>query len=195
MRSTWYQPGAMVLVCAACLAATGCMEPQTAPARQQRSFGGSGRTQVLNISDLTVAFAAAQGALADDFQIAMADPKTGVIALQPAEYTRIGGARMRRVGQLAVYKVGSSVVASIQVEIQRYVTPNLRAMSSQFRADDRPGITPIQEDGGLTPAQMDYWNPEGRDSRMEAQILQRISDAVNQTSASASQPATPTSEQ
>jgi hypothetical protein len=61
-------------------------------------------------------------------------------------------------------------------------------MSQQMRPDDRPGVTPIQQDAGLTPAQQEYWDPQGRDGRTEAQILQKIADAIN-LSKNATQPA------
>lgn len=188
MRSIRHGSVLSVVALTICLSSVGCMEPQTSPVRPASTFSGSYRTQTLNTTDLHAAFAAAEGAVADYFQVASADANLGVITFLPSEYTRIGGARMRRVGRLGVYKTGNTVVASVQIEIQRYLTPNMRAMSHTLSPDDRPGLTPIQEEGGLTPAQQEYWNPEGRDSRMEAEILQRIAEAVNQ-SATTTQPA------
>ncbi len=189
MRLISLRSGAMTLVLAIGIAAAGCMGPQTPPARPAATFSGGYRTQTLNTDNLQTAFAAAEGAVADYFKIASADPATGVITFQPEECTRIGGARMRRVGKLAVYKAGGAVVASIQIENQRYVTPGMQALSNTLRADDRPGVTPIQEEGGLTPTQREYWNTESRDAKMEAEILQRTSEAINATQRNATQPA------
>lgn len=179
MRTTWRRLSVAVLGMSS-FGMVGCMEPQTTPThRPANVFSGGFRTQTLSTSDMTAAFAAAEGAVADHFQIATSDPLKGLIVFAPAEQTRIGGARMRRIGQLVLTKVNDSVMASIRIEIQRYVTPNLRTMSNMFSSDDRPGVTPIEEDGGLTPAQQEYWNPEGRDSQMEAKILQRIVEAID----------------
>lgn len=195
MQLTWRRLGMLAILGAAYLATIGCMEPQTPSAPQPRPvFSGGYRTQTLDTNDVAAAFAAAQGVVVDCFKIVSADPRTGVITFEPVEYTRVGGARMRRTGQIAIQKVGATVVASIRIQTERYVTPNLRAMSNQFRPDDRPGVTPIQEEAGLTPAQQEYWNPEGRDSRMEAQILQRLAEVINQMPSNSSQPATSASE-
>jgi hypothetical protein len=165
------------------------MEPQTTAARPARIDSGY-RTQQLNTNDYETAFAAAQGAVMDHFQVASADRATGVIQLAPSEFTRLGGTRVRRVGQVVIRKTGSFVVVAVQVQVERYATPSIRAIQPTFGGDDRPGVTPIQEDAGLTPQQQDYWMPERRDAAMEGQILNQIVEAVNAVSQPAStQPA------
>jgi hypothetical protein len=156
----------------------GCMEPQTTPARPARIDSGY-RTQQLNTNDYESAFAAAQGAVMEHFQIASADRATGMIQLVPSESTRPGGARVRKMGQVIIQKSGSFVVAAVQVRIEKYATPSIRVIESTFAADDRPGKTPIQEEAGLTRQQQEYWTPEGRDVAMEAQILNRITEAIS----------------
>ena len=181
MRSIARTLGTLALASFTALGIAGCMEPQTTtPQRSPSVFSGGYTTQVLNTADYNAAFAAAQGVVADHFEIAGADPTVGVIEFAPKEHTRLGGARVRRVGRLALHKVGTTVVASARVEIQKYATPNIRALSQQFSGDDRPNITPIQEEAGLTPAQQEYWNPERRDTALEAQILRQLQEVIAQ---------------
>ena len=177
-------------------AVPGCMEPQITPVRPARIEGGNFRTQQLNTKDYDTAFAAAQGAVMDHFQISSADRATGVIQLAPSETTRLGGTRVRRVGQVIIRNTGSFIVAAVQVQVERYATPSIRAIQPTFAGDDRPGQTPIQEDAGLTPQQQEYWMPERRDSTLEGQILARIVAAVDQVTnkAPGSQPAAGTTE-
>jgi hypothetical protein len=190
MRSWLCPPGVLLAGVSLVWAVPGCMGPQTTPARPARIEPGSYRTQQLNTSDYAAAFSAAQGAVMDHFQIASADPTTGVIQLAPSEYTRLGGARFRRLGQVVLWKTGSYIVAGVQIQIERYATPSIRAIQPTFSADDRPGTTPIQQDAGLTPQQQDYWMPERRDTALEAQILSQIAAAVDQANqSSASRPA------
>lgn len=193
MRSVLRSLGAVLVGSSLLWAAAGCMEPQTSPARPPRIDAGY-RTQQLSTTDYETAFAAAQGAVMDHFQIASADPATGVIQLAPSEFTRLGGTRVRRVGQVIIRKTGDVVVAAVQVQIERYATPSIRAIESTFvGADDRPGKTPIQEDAGLTPQQQEYWMVERRDTAMEAQILNQIVEAVGTVSpATGTQPAAAT---
>lgn len=175
-------------------AVPGCMEPQTTAVRPARIEGGGYRTAQLNTNDYDSAFAAAQGAVMDHFQVASADRTTGVIQLAPSEFTRLGGARVRRVGQVIIRKTGSFVVAAVQVQIEKYATPSIRVIESTFVGpDDRPGTTPIQGDSVLTPQQQEYWMPERRDAALEAQILNQIVaavDAVAQPSSTQPAPAT-----
>ncbi len=181
-----------VLLVGSCLfcAVPGCMEPQATPARPPRIDAGGYRTQQLNTQDYDAAFAAAQGAVMDHFQIASADRLTGVIRLAPSEHTQLGGARIRRVGTVIIRNTGSFIVAAVQVSIERYATPSIRAIQPNFAGDDRPGVTPIQGEGVLTPQQQEYWMPQGRDASLEAQILNQIVAAVDQAGrATASEPA------
>ncbi len=180
------RPLAALLVGSSLLCALpGCMEPQTTPARPAR-IDSDYRTAQLNTRDYDAAFAAAESAVTEHFQITSADKVAGVIQLVPSEYTRLGGTRVRRVGQVVIRSTGSYIIAAVQVQIERYATPSIRAIQPTFGADDRPGTTPIQEDAGYTPQQQEYWMPERRDTALESQILSRIVDAINQVS----QPAT-----
>ena len=86
-------------------AVSGCMEPQTTPARPQDRWGRLPHA-ALNTTDYDTAFAAAQGAVMDHFQVAFADRATGVIHLAPSETTRLGGAYSRRVGQVIIRNTG-----------------------------------------------------------------------------------------
>jgi hypothetical protein len=158
----------------------GCMGPQTVPSRPARIEPGNYRTLQLNTSDYGAAFAAAQGAVMDHFQIASADPAAGVIQLAPSEYSRLGGTRYRRVGQVVLWNTGSYIVAAVQIQIEKYATPSIRAIQPAFGGDDRPGTTPIQQDAGLTPQQQDYWMAERRDTALEGQILNQIAAAIDQ---------------
>jgi hypothetical protein len=178
MRLVLRPLGALLVGSALLCTVAGCMEPQTTPARPARIDSGY-RTQQLSTSDYESAFAAAQGAVMEHFQVASADRATGVIQLIPSESTRPGGARVRKVGQVIIQKTGSFVVAAVQVRIEKYATPSIRVIESTFAADDRPGKTPIQEEAGLTRQQQEYWTPEGRDISMEAQILSQIVEAVS----------------
>jgi hypothetical protein len=178
MRLVLSPLGALLVGSAVLCMVTGCMEPQTTPVRPAKIDSGY-RTQQLSTNDYESAFAAAQGSVMDHFQIASADQATGVIQLVPSESTRPGGARVRKMGQVIIQKAGSFVLAAVQVRIEKYATPSIRAIESTFAADDRPGKTPIQEEAGLTREQQEYWTPEGRDISMETQILNRIVEAVS----------------
>ncbi len=172
-------------------AMSGCMEPQTTPAKPPRIDAGGYRTQQLNTQDYNAAFAAAQGAVMDHFQIASADALTGVIQLVPSEHARLGGARIRRTGTVVIRNTGSFILAGVRVSIERYATPSIRAIQPNFGYADEPGRTPIQGEGALTPQQQEYWTPEGRDLSLEAQILNGIVSAIEQTNrGAASEPGT-----
>jgi len=182
--------GALLVGSSLLCTAAGCMEPQTTAVRPARIDSGY-RTEQLNTNDYETAFAAARGAVMDHFQVISADRATGVIQLVPSEFTRLGGTRVRRVGQVIIRKTGSFVLAAVQIQIEKYATPSIRVIESTFvGADDRPGKTPIQEEAGLTSQQQDYWMPERRDTALEGQILNRIVEAVNAVSqAPGTQPA------
>lgn len=180
MRCFLRLPGGLVVAVSLAWTVLGCMGPQTVPAKPARIEPGNYRTLQLDTNDYSAAFAAAQGAVQDHFQIASADPATGVIQLVPSEYTRLGGARYRRVGQVVLWNTGTYIVAAAQIQIEKYATPSIRAIQPAFGGDDRPGTTPIQQDAGLTPQQQDYWMAERRDTALEGQILKQIAAAIEE---------------
>lgn len=195
MHPTGTRLGGLALAVFVSFGIGGCMEPQTTTTtgRPRGTLNDGYTSRPLNTSDFDAALAAAEGAVMEHFEIASVDRRTGLITFRPSEYTRLGGARMRRTGRLGLNRVGDNVYASVQVEMERYATPTIRAMSRQFTADDRPGLTPIQEDAGLTPQQQEYWSVEGRDTQLENRILNQMVEALAQVQQAAPQaPATQT---
>lgn len=132
---------------------------------------------------------AAEGALAEHFQLARRDAGTRTITTLPTESTvtgkgeRIGdviGAtrRERRTAEVRVEPAGPTVKVFCKVLVQEYDTDAHQVFSRDLASDDRPGDTPAQRDAATTTEQNAVWRTKMRDKEMERQILRDIQERL-----------------
>ena len=129
---------------------------------------------------IILSFAAAVSAVSEQFRIVSADEDSGIIVCEPDEFSR-AGARMRRTARLQLRRQDNQIVAACRVQVEKHATASARSWSRHQSADDLPTATPIQEDAGISPQQDEYWAAEGRDYRLEREILDRIAAGVTAT--------------
>ncbi|HEY3242929.1 MAG TPA: hypothetical protein VGM03_06205 [Phycisphaerae bacterium] len=176
-----------VLVCAGavCSAAAGCASPGVS--RRAAARGSVARYE--GVAQEAV-FAAAEAALGEHFRIERSDPASGTLVAAPKESTehetapslrqvRGGRERLRRMAEVHVERAGGgSVLVSAVVLIQKLDTEARRTFSREFATRDTPTETPIDQEAGATPEQLETWTDRGRDEALERAILRAIDEKL-----------------
>ena len=136
-------------------------------------------------ADPDATFAAAQAALAREFDRLNVDRAARRITSEPQEYTTqsesltsrdLVGARstMRRIAMLNVVSRGEGKSqVRLRIDRQREDTTRTERASAeqQYRLSDSPSYTPIERDAGTSTQQNTVWTTIGRDSKLERELL------------------------
>lgn len=83
--------------------------------------------------------------------------------------------RQRQVSELRLRQQGSGVLIQVTVQNQRMDTAE-RASFARAVGDDRPGVTPIDQQGFTSAAPREDWVNIGRDRHVEQEMLSAISE-------------------
>ena len=146
---------------------------------------------VLRLADAPeeAVFDAAAQAMREHFDVLRADRARGVIESAPIEAVgsarsgRLGDVvamprRERRVAEIRLEPLGSSVKVFCRVLVQEHNTQAMQMHRSEHRLDDLPTDTPADRDGATTTEQNSVWRTRRHDRDLETRILRAIREQL-----------------